>query len=293
MQWYADRFVTGHRAVKRADPLVSVHMYGEAYHTWQEKRSFLQGTLGLLRDRGVLPDALLAHFYDHPSLLQPWLDEISVATAEAIQQQLPIIVGELGHFGDVIGGGVIARRGAERERRLTPEEQSRAVAQLLTAATASIAKQAFYFGAIDTVGVGGFESRKGLTAYADNKGNMTPRPALTVFRFVAGLLAGASASLDNIRENGLSVARFVRPPLMPDEESDLEGWIVWVADRRGQPREFTLPPGFVGYDVYGRLQYDARHEPQDVRLQESLNPHVGGDTFIFFRLAGNSPFPLP
>ena len=88
------------------------------------------------------------------------------------------------------------------------------------------------------------------------------------------------------------MARFVRPPLTPDEESDLEGWIVWVNDRRGEPREFTLPPGFVGYDVSGRLQFDARHAPQAIFLEESLNPHVGGDTFIFFRLSGNTPFPL-
>lgn len=292
MQWYVDRFVTGHRAVKRADPLVGVHMYGEAYYTWQEKRSFLQGALSMLRDRGVLPDALSAHFYDHPYLLQPWLDEIRAATTGAIQQQLPIIIGELGHYGDVIGGGIIVRRDAELEQRLTPDEQSRAVAQLLTAATASIATQAFYYGAIDTIGFGGYESRKGLTVYADSHGNMTPRPALNVFRFVTDLLAGASAAVTNHRESGLTVARFVRPPLTPDEESDLEGWIVWVNDRRGEPREFTLPPGFVGYDVSGRLQFDARHAPQAIFLEESLNPHVGGDTFIFFRLSGNTPFPL-
>ena len=292
VQWYVDRFVTGQRAVKRADPLVGVHMYGEAYHTWQEKRAFLQGALSMLHDRGVLPDALSAHFYDHPSLLRPWLDEIRAATTDAIQQQLPIIIGELGHYGDVIGGGIIVRQGAEREQRLTPDEQSRAVAQLLTAATASIAKQAFYYGAIDTIGFGGFESRKGLTVYADSHGNMTPRPALKVFRFVTDLLAGASAAASNHRENGLTVARFVRPPLTPDEESDLEGWIVWVNDRRGQPREFTLPSGFVGYDVSGRLHFDARHAPQAIFLEESLNPHVGGDTFIFFRLSGNTPFPL-
>lgn len=293
LQWYVDRFVTGYRAVKRADPLVSVHMYGEAYHTWQEKRSFLQGALNLLHNRSVLPDALLAHFYDHPNLLKPWLEEISLATTDAIRQQLPIIVGELGHYGDVIGGGIIVRQGAEEEQRLTSDEQSRAVAQLLTAATASIAKQAFYYGAIDTIARGGFESRKGLTVYADSIGNMTARPALPVFRFVTDLLAGAGATLDYNRENGLIVARFIRPPLMPDEESDLEGWIVWVNDRRGKSRGFTLPPGFVGYDVYGSLQFDARLEPQEVRLEESLNPHVGGDTFIFFRLTGITPFPLP
>ncbi len=292
IQWYVDRFVTGHRAVKRADPLVSVHMYGEAYHTWQEQRSFLQGALGMLRDRAVLPDALLAHFYDHPNLLQPWLDEINAATTDAIQRQLPIIIGELGHYGDVIGGGIIVRRGAELELRLTPDEQSRAVAQLLTAATASIANQAFYYGAIDTIGFGGFESRKGLTVYADSQGNMTPRPALKAFRFVTDLLAGASAAMSSPPQSGLSVVRFVRPPLTPDEESDLEGWVVWANDQRGQPRQFILPPGFVGYDVYGRLQIDARHEPHVIELQQSLNPHVGGDTYIFFRLTGDSPFPV-
>ncbi|MCY4437099.1 MAG: hypothetical protein OXE05_07170 [Chloroflexi bacterium] len=293
IQWYVDRFVTGHRAVKRADPLVSVHMYGEAYHTLQDNRPFLQGVLGILQKRGVLPDALLVHFYDHANLLQPWLDEISAATTHAIQQRLPIIIGELGHYGDVIGGGNIVRRDAESEQRLTPDDQSRAVAQLLTAATASIAKQAFYFGAIDTISTGGYESRKGLTVYNDSIGNMTPRPALTVFRFVTDLLAGASASLSSTPEHGLSVAHFVRPPLTPDEERDLEGWFVWANDRRGLPREFTLPPGFVGYDVYGRMQYAARDEPQVVRLHESLNPHIGGETFIFFRLTGNTAFPLP
>ena len=293
IQWYVDRFVTGHRAIRKADPLVRVNMYGEAYHTLLDSRPFLQGVLGILQKRGVLPDALLVHFYDHANLLQPWLDEISAATMNAIQRRLPIIIGELGHFGDVVGGGTIVRQGAEHEQRLTPDEQSRAVAQLLTAATASIARQAFYFGAIDTISTGGFESRKGLTVYNDSIGNMTPRPALTVFRFVTDLLAGASASSSSTPENGLTVVHFVRPPLTPDEESDLEGWFVWVNDQRGQPREFTLPPGFVGYDVYGRMQFDARDEPQVVRLQESLNPHVGGDTFIFFRLTGNTLFPLP
>ena len=293
LQWYVDRFVTGHRAIRKTDSLVSVHMYGEAYHTRLDKRFFLQSALAMLRNRGVLPDALLAHFYDHPNLLQPWLDEINAATTEAIQQRLPIIVGELSHYGDVIGGGTIVRQGADAEQRLSPEEQSRAVAQLLAAAAASTARQAFYYGAIDTISVGGFESRKGLTVYADSSANVIPRPALTVFRFVTGLLAGAGASLHTNNANGLTVVRFMRPPLTPDEERDLEGWIVWVHDQRGEPREFTLPPGFVGYDIYGRMQSDARQEPQVVHLAESRNPHVGGDTSIFFRLTGNSPFPLP
>ena len=293
MQWYVDRFVSGHRAVKQRDPLVSVYMYGEAYRTWRDTRSFLQVVLGLLLGRRVLPDALLVHFYDHPDLLQPWLAEISVAVGNITQNHLPLIIGELGHYGDVTGDGTIVRQGAEDEQRIAPDEQSRTVAQLLASATASIARQAFYFGAIDTIGAAGFESRKGLTEYVDNVGGILPRPALTAFRFMTSLLAGASAWSSINRESGLTTVRFVRPPLMPDEEQDLEGWVVWVNDQRGQPRELTLPPGYLGYDVYGRLQFDARQEPVTIRLNESLNRHFGGDTFIFFRLSGGEPFPLP
>ena len=72
----------------------------------------------------------------------------------------------------------------------------------------------------------------------------------------------------------------------------MEGWIVWANDQRGEPRELTLPAGFVGYDVYGRLQFDARDEPVVIRLQESLNPHLGGETVIAFRLSGNEWFAL-
>jgi hypothetical protein len=291
MQWYVERFIAGHRAAKQLDPLVSVHMYGEAYRTWLDRRSFLQVVLSLLVGRNVLPDALLVHFYDHPDLLQPWLAEISVAVSNVTQHHLPIIVGELGHYGDVTGEGTILREGAEDEQRITTDEQSRTVAQLLTSATASIASQAFYFGAIDTIGAGGFESRKGLTEYVGNIGGILPRPALTAFRFMTDLLAGASAWSSTNRESGFTTVRFVRPPLTPDEEQDLEGWIVWVNNQRGESREFTLPTGFVGYDVYGRLLFDARREPFTIGQQESQNQHLGGDTYIFFRLTGNTPFP--
>lgn len=293
MQWYVDRFVSAHRTVKQRDPLVSVYMYGEAYRTWRDTRSFLQVVLSMLLGRKVLPDALLVHYYDHPDLLQPWLAEISVAVSNVTQEHLPLIIGELGHYGDVTGEGTILRQGAEDEQRITPDEQSRTVAQLLATATASIARQAFYFGAIDTIGAGGFESRKGLTEYVDSLGNILPRPALSAFRFMSDLLAGANAWSSINRESGLTTVRFIRPPLTPDEEQDLEGWVVWVNDQRGEPREFTLPPGFVGYDVYGRLQFDARREPVAVRLAESQNRHLGGDTFICFRLTGSEPFPLP
>ena len=234
MQWYVDRFVTGHRAAKQRDPLVSVYMYGEAYRTWLDTRSFLQVVLSMLLGRNVLPDALLVHFYDHPDLLQPWLAEISVAVSNVTREHLPIIIGELGHYGDVTGEGTILRQGAEDEQRITPDEQSRTVAQLLTTATASIARQAFYYGAIDTIGAGGFESRKGLTEYVDSLGNILPRPALSAFRFMSDLLAGASAWSSINRESGLTTVRFIRPPLTPDEEQDLEGWVVWVNDQRGR-----------------------------------------------------------
>lgn len=293
MQWYVDRFVTGHRAVKQRDPLVSVHMYGEAYRTWFDKRSFLQVVLGMLVGREVLPDALLVHFYDHPDLLQPWLTEISVAAGVVTQHHLPIVIGELGHYGDVTGEGTILRQGAEDEQRITPEEQSRTVAQLLASATASIAQQAFYFGAIDTIGAEGFESRKGLTEFVGSFGDILPRPALSAYRFMTSLLAGATAWSSINRESGLTSVRFVRPPLLPDEEQDLECWIVWVNDQRGQPREIVLPQGYLGYDVYGRLQFDSRREPMTVRLEESLNPHLGGDTVILFRLTGSEPLILP
>ncbi len=292
MQWYVDQFVAGHRAVKQRDPLVNVYMYGEAYRTWLDARSFLQVVLSILVGRNVLPDALLVHFYDHPDLLQPWLAEISVAVSNVTQHHLPIIIGELGHYGDVTGDGTILRQGAEDEQRITPDEQSRSVTQLLASATASIARQAFYFGAIDTIGAGGFESRKGLTEYVDHIGSILPRPALTAYRFVTNLLAGASAWSSINRESGVTSVRFVRPPLIPDEEQDLEGWIIWANDQRGEPREITLPPGFVGYDVYGRLQFDARNEPVVFRLQESSNPHLGGETVIVFRVTGNEWFAL-
>ncbi len=293
IQWYVDRFVSGYRAVKRHDPLVNIYMYGEAYRTWLDTRSFLQVALGMLVGRQMRPDALLVHFYDHPDLLQPWLSEISEAASVVTQNPLPLIVGELGHYGDIIGEGAIARQGAEDERRITAGEQSRAVGQLLASATASIARQAFYFGAIDTIGPEGFESRKGLTEYVDAAGNILARPALAAFRFMTGLLAGASAWSSTNRASGLTTVRFVRPPLAPAEEQDLEGWMVWLNDQRGENRELTLPAGFVGYDVYGRLQVDARDAATTVRLAESLSPHVGGDTYVFFRLTGDRPFPLP
>ena len=146
MQWYVDRFVSGHRAVKKRDPLVSVYMYGEAYRTWRDTRSFLQVVLGLLLGRRVLPDALLVHFYDHPDLLQPWLAEISVAVGNNHAEPSTAYHRGAGHYGDVTGDGTIVRQGAEDEQRIAPDEQSRTVAQLLASATASIARQASTLG---------------------------------------------------------------------------------------------------------------------------------------------------
>ncbi len=188
----------------------------------------------------------------------------------------------------MVGKGTIARPDGEEAERISLEDQARAVVQLIAAATASIAEQAFYFAAIDVIGPQGFESRKGLTEYVDAYGNMVARPSLTAFRFITSLSASATARYVADRATGLSAVHFVRPPLAADEWSELEGWVVWVHDQRGGPRRFVVPRGYVGYDPYGRLLLDARQRSISVALRESESPHVGGDTLILLRVSGST-----
>jgi len=287
MHWYADRFAAGYRAAKQADASISVRMYGEAYRPWEDTRTFLRTALALVQSRGVLPDALVVHFYDQADQLYRWLAEISSSlVAMALPRWVPLIVGELGHFGDVEGPGKLTRAGAEQSLPITPKEQARAVAQLLAVATASIAEQAFYFAATDAVHDGGYESRKGLLQYSDAYGNVAPRPALRTFQFMVSLLAGAAAQYVANRASGLSGVHFVRPPLDPEETMELEGWIVWMNTQADGPRPFTIPQGYVAFDESGTLVVDARDQPVTRHLQPARDVHLGGETLLLFRLSG-------